>query len=144
MAKSPAPGGHTLFSGIPPPFSSSAASAAGAISQQSHVYTQPGVKRMVHLDYVLYLRLVIADLIKLSRPSSSIAKKDKKEWEKYSLVGPLQLQVWLVNLLMYNLEKFKLEVITDLCNDQYHFRKFVELLISHIDLKWQAIIANSR
>jgi hypothetical protein len=142
MAKSPAPGGHTPFSGIPPLFFSSAASAAGAISQQSHVYTQLGVKRMVHLDYVLYLRLVIADLIKLSRPSSSIAKKDKKEWEKYSLVGALQ--VWLVNLLMYNLEKFKLEVITNLCNDQYHFRKFVELLISRRDLKWQAIIANSR
>ncbi|PLW08370.1 hypothetical protein PCANC_24168 [Puccinia coronata f. sp. avenae] len=49
-----------LFSGIPPPFSSSAASAAGAISQQSNVYTQPGVKRTVHLDYILYSCLVIA------------------------------------------------------------------------------------
>ncbi|PLW22667.1 hypothetical protein PCASD_12847 [Puccinia coronata f. sp. avenae] len=60
IAESPAPGGHTPFSGIPPPFSSSAASAAGAISQQSNVYAQPGVKRTVHLDYVLYSRLVIA------------------------------------------------------------------------------------
>jgi hypothetical protein len=71
-----------------------------------------------------------------------IAKKDKKEWEKYSPVG--DLGVLLVDLSVYDLEKFKLEVIANLCNDRYHFCKFIELLISRRDIKWQAIIANSR
>jgi hypothetical protein len=64
------------------------------------------------MDYLLYLQSAIADLIKSSRPSSLIAKKDKKEWEKYSPVG--DLQVLLVDLSVYDLENFKLEVIANL------------------------------
>jgi hypothetical protein len=133
----PTPNKHTPFLGILPP-----SSAAGSNSQQSHIYTQPGVQSTVHLDYLWYLQSAIADLIKSSRPSNSIAKKDKKEWEKYSPVG--NLQVWLVDLSIYNWEKFKLEVVSNLCNNWYHFCKLIESLISRRDVKWQAIISNSR
>jgi hypothetical protein len=57
-AATPMPGGHTPFSGIPPPpqASTPASLAAAGIpdSQQSCTYTQPGAKHTVHLDYVLY------------------------------------------------------------------------------------------
>ncbi|PLW23494.1 hypothetical protein PCASD_13626 [Puccinia coronata f. sp. avenae] len=57
-AATPTPGGHTPFSGIPPPpiASTPASLAAAGIpdSQQLRTYTQPGVIRAVHLDYVLY------------------------------------------------------------------------------------------
>jgi hypothetical protein len=115
IAQTPTPGGHTPFSGIQPPFPSSAPASAGVNSQLFNGYTQPGVERQVHIDYLLYSQSAIADLIKSSRPSSSIAKKDKKEWEKYSPVG--DLRVLLVDLSVYNLEKFKLEDIANLCND---------------------------
>jgi hypothetical protein len=113
-------------------------------SQQTHVFMQWGVTRTVHLDYLLYLRLVMADLIKSSQPYSSLAKKDlsKKEWEKYTPVGTLR--VWEADLSRYNLETFKLEVIANLGKDQTHFQKLLESLLSRGDVKWQAIISNSR
>jgi hypothetical protein len=87
---------------------------------------------------------VIADLIKLTQPSSSISKKDlsKKDWEKYTPVG--NLREWLVDLSLYNLDKFQLEVVANLGEDRTHFQKLLKTLISRGDVKWQAIISNSR
>jgi hypothetical protein len=73
-----------------------------------------------------------------------LAKKDisKKEWEKYTPVG--SLRVWEVNLSLYNLEKFKLEVVANLGKGRTHFHKLLESLISRGDVKWQGIISNSQ
>jgi hypothetical protein len=113
-------------------------------SQQTHVFTQRGVTRTVHLDYLLYSRSVMANLIKSSRPSSSLAKKDllKKEWEKYTPVGTLR--VWEADLSRYNLETFKLKVVATLGKDRTHFQKLLESLLSRGDVKWQVIISNSQ
>ncbi|PLW20714.1 hypothetical protein PCANC_07377 [Puccinia coronata f. sp. avenae] len=107
-------------------------------SQQSHVFTQRGVTRTVQLDDLLYLRSVLADLIKSTQPSSSLAKKDMsmKEWEKYTLLA--------ADLSLYNLEKFKLKVVANLGKGQMHFHKLLESLISRRDVKWQGIISSSQ
>ncbi|PLW40512.1 hypothetical protein PCASD_08857 [Puccinia coronata f. sp. avenae] len=157
IAATPPPG-HTPFCGFPAsaamvatatpegpaPLSStldSTVSTAEATSQPAHVYTQPGVMRSIHLDYVLYSQSVIANLIK-ARPSASTSKKDKKEWEKYSPCG--SLRVWLVDLSTYKLETFQANVVENLGKDWAHFRKLLDSLVSCGDIKWQAIIANSR
>ncbi|PLW17179.1 hypothetical protein PCASD_18135 [Puccinia coronata f. sp. avenae] len=112
-------------------------------SQQSRIYTQPGVKRTIHLDYVLYSRLVIDNLIRTTWPSSSLSKKEaKKEWEKYSPSG--DLRVWEEDLSMYNFEKFKTNVVDNLGKGQALFCKLLDTLIPSGDIKWQAIISNSR
>jgi hypothetical protein len=86
----------------------------------------------------------MADLIKSTRPSSSLSKKDisKKEWEKYTPVG--NLRVWEVDLSLYNLNKFKVQVVANLGEGRTHFHKLLECLLSRGDVKWQAIISNSR
>jgi hypothetical protein len=73
-----------------------------------------------------------------------LAKKDllKKEWEKYTPVGTLR--VWEADLSRYNLKTFKLEVVATLGKDRTHFQKLLESLLSRGDVKWQAIISNSR
>ncbi|PLW29133.1 hypothetical protein PCASD_15996 [Puccinia coronata f. sp. avenae] len=112
-------------------------------SQQSRTYTQPGVIRAVHLDYVLYSRLVIGKLMRTTRPSSSISKKEaKKEWEKYSPSG--NLRVWEVDLPTYDFEELKNDVVEFLGKDRALFRKLLDTLIRGGDIKWQAITANSR
>ncbi|PLW23469.1 hypothetical protein PCASD_13630 [Puccinia coronata f. sp. avenae] len=146
-AAMPTPGGHTPFSGIPPPpiASTPASLAAAGIpdSQQLRTYTQPGVIRAVHLDYVLYSRSVIGDLMRTTRPSSSISKKEaKKEWEKYTPSG--NLRVWEVDLSTYDFEELKNAVVEFLGRDRALFRKLLDTLIRGGDIKWQAIIANSR
>jgi hypothetical protein len=66
----------------------------------------------------------------------------KKEWEKYTPVG--DLQVWEVELSLYNLEKFKLKVVANLGKGQTHFHKLLKCLLSRRDVKWQAIKSNSQ
>jgi hypothetical protein len=77
-------------------------------------------------------------MLKTTRPSSSATKK---EWEKYTPVG--ELRVWEVDLLAYNFERFKLDVVANLGRDSSQFRKFIKSLIRCGEIKWQAIIANS-
>jgi hypothetical protein len=45
---------HTPLSGIPPPPLPLASANSKADSQPAHVYMQPGVERVVHLDYLLF------------------------------------------------------------------------------------------
>jgi hypothetical protein len=66
----------------------------------------------------------------------------KKEWEKYTPVG--SLREWEVDLSLYSLKKFKLEVVANLGKGQTHFHKLLKSLISRGDVKWQGIISNSQ
>jgi hypothetical protein len=137
VAATATPEGPALLSLTP----GSTVSTAEETSQPAHVYTQPGVKRLIHLNHVLYSCSVIANLIK-AQPSSSTSKKDKKEWEKYSPCG--NLRVWLVDLSSYMLDLFQANVIKNLGRDCTHFCKLLDSIFSCGDVKWQAIIANSQ
>jgi hypothetical protein len=59
---------------------------------------------------------VIGDLMRTTRPSSLISKKEaKKEWEKYTPSG--NLRVWEVDLSTYDFEELKNAIVEFLGND---------------------------